>query len=241
MVDHVLSKDESLESCDNEPESEEKIQGGMKKEDAEERAPSHFELISDMTLRFMVGGGEGSQTTPTQFIVRLRNYGVSAAQNDAKQGSVSWDGEDAIYKGIRINVIGIQSMLQTVQRQAEEIFFKELLLFKDYSGETPDELGIPAIPWAKVLDNAADATIGYSFVNQLFELDPTSENWIMKKISSLEALRRDWFKDDEAVQGSFTLCSKKTAKYGLAIERFLELLLFLVHISYGQPARVLNY
>lgn len=99
---------------------------------------------------------------------------------------------------------------------------------------------MPAILWATVLNNATDATIGHSFVNQLLELDPISENWIMKKISSVEALRRDWLKDDKAVQGSFMLCLKKTVQYGLTIKRFLELLLFLVYILYGQPAQGLE-
>jgi hypothetical protein len=65
------------------------VKGSVTKEKAEEHSPSHFKLISDLTRRFIVRGGEGWQTTPTQFIVRLRNYGISAAQNDAKQGSVS--------------------------------------------------------------------------------------------------------------------------------------------------------
>jgi superfamily II DNA helicase RecQ len=215
-----------------------KIEGGMTREKAEEHSPSHFELISDMTRRFMVGGGEGWQTTPTQFIVRLRNYGISAAQNDAKQGSVSWDGEDAIYKGIRTSVVGIQSMLQTALQRAEEVLFKELLFFNTYHGGTAqDELDIPTIPWDKIIDNAADATIGYSLVNQLLELDKTSDGWAMKKIMSSDLLRREWIQVDGAVQGRIRLCPKKTAQYGMAVERVLELLLFLVHIAYGQPAR----
>ena len=186
----------------------------------------------------MVGGGEGWQTTPIQFIVRLRNYGVSAAQNDAKQGSVSWDGEGAIYKGIQTSVVGIQSMLQTTLQRAEEILFKELLLVHNYcAGASPQELSLPVIAWDKVIDNAADATIGHSFVDQLLELDPTSDGWVLKKIMTSDSLRRLWIRVDGTVQGSISLCLKKTAQYGLAVERFLELLLFLVHIAYGQPAR----
>jgi hypothetical protein len=213
----------------------------MAREKAEEQSPSHFELISDMTRRFMVGSGEGWQTTPTQFIVRLRNYGVSAAQNDAKQGSVSCDGEDAIYKGIRTSVVGLQSMLQTTLQRAEEVLSGELLFVDGFhTGASPQDLGLPAIPWDRILDNAADATIGHSFVNQLLELDETSDGWVMKKITSSDSLRRAWLRVDGAVQGSITLCPKKTAQYGLAMERFLELLLFLVHIAYGQPARGLE-
>jgi RecQ family ATP-dependent DNA helicase len=214
------------------------VEGGITKEEAEECSPSHFDIISDLTRRFMVAGGKGWQTTPTQFIVRLRNYGISAAQNDAKQGSVSWDREDAIYKGIRTSVVGIQSMLQTTLQRAEECLFKELLFVRAYhAGASLEELGLPAIPWDKIIDNAADSSVGYSFVTQLLEMDRSSDGWVMKRIVSLDSLTRVWIQTGEAVQGSIRLCPKKTAQYGLAIERFLELLLFLVHISYGQPAR----
>lgn len=216
---------------------EAKVEGGMAKEKAEEQSPSHFELISDQTRRFMVGGGVGWQTGPTQYVVRLRNYGVSAAQNDAKQGSVSWDGEDAIFKGMRTSVVGVQSMLQTTLQRAEEILFGELLHVSYHAGASPHELGVPSIVWDKIIDNAADATIGYSFVDQLLELDPTSDGWLMKKVLSLDSSRRAWMQADETVEGGFRLCPKKTAQYGQVMERFLELLLFLVHLSSGQPAR----
>ncbi|KAH7009488.1 hypothetical protein EDB80DRAFT_838185 [Ilyonectria destructans] len=54
-----------------------------------------------MTQRFIVGGGDSWDTTPTQFMVRLRNFGIAADGNQAMPGSVSWDKETAIYKGIR--------------------------------------------------------------------------------------------------------------------------------------------
>ncbi|KFA70949.1 hypothetical protein S40288_10242 [Stachybotrys chartarum IBT 40288] len=214
------------------------VDEGMSREEAEDRSPSHFDIISNLTRRFMVGGGKGWQTTPTQFIVRLRNYGISAAQNDAKAGSVSWDREDAICKGIRTSVVGIQSMLQTTLQRAEEVLFKELLFIQGYHADASlDEMGLPTIPWDKIIDNAADTSIGHSFVSQLLEMDPSSDGWVMKKIMALDSLRRSWIKVDEGVQGRVSLCPKKTVQYGLAIERFLELLLFLVHIAYGQPAR----
>ncbi|KAL6401245.1 hypothetical protein AUP68_08437 [Ilyonectria robusta] len=68
-----------------------KRERGQSKEDAEENSPSYFELISEITRRFIVGGGQGWDTTPTQFIIRLCNYGMAADSNWAMEGSVSWD------------------------------------------------------------------------------------------------------------------------------------------------------
>ncbi|KAK1633201.1 hypothetical protein BDP81DRAFT_452314 [Colletotrichum phormii] len=68
-----------------------KMRQGQSQEEAEDNSPSHFALISDMTRRFMVGGGEGWETTPTQFIIRLRNFGIAIQNNTAMHGSVCWD------------------------------------------------------------------------------------------------------------------------------------------------------
>ena len=77
-----------------------RVSQGQTQEEAEEKSPGHFEIMSDMTRRFMVGGAQGWDTTPVQFIIRLRNYGMATDANMATTGSVSWDREDAIYRGI---------------------------------------------------------------------------------------------------------------------------------------------
>ncbi|KAF5268072.1 hypothetical protein FOXYS1_1041 [Fusarium oxysporum] len=159
-----------------------KIQQGQSQEEAEENSPSHFALISEMTGRFMVGGGEGWETTPTQFIIRLRNFGMAAQNNTAAHGSVSWDKsrEELIYKGIRLSVLDVQAMMRLAVQQLETILYKYLLLFTEYSEQTPAELGLPEIPWDQLLDNAADETIGHSFIDKLFQHDGgASKGWVV--------------------------------------------------------------
>jgi hypothetical protein len=100
-----------------------KVQQGQNQEEAEENSPSNFALISEMTRRFMVGGGEGWETTPTQFIIRLRNFGMAAHNNTATQGSVSWDKEQIIFKGIRLSVLDIQAMMRMAVHQLEDVLY----------------------------------------------------------------------------------------------------------------------
>ncbi|KAL9561239.1 hypothetical protein ACKAV7_014594 [Fusarium commune] len=97
---------------------QQRVEQGQTRQVAEEKSPGHFEIMSEMTRRFLVGGAEGWDTTPTQFIIRLRNYGMAASGYQAMPGSVSWDNEDTIYKGIRISVLGVQSMLQAALHRA---------------------------------------------------------------------------------------------------------------------------
>ncbi|KAG4279191.1 hypothetical protein FPRO04_13665, partial [Fusarium proliferatum] len=162
-----------------------KMQQGQSQEEAEENSPSHFALISEMTRRFMVGGGEGWETTPTQFIIRLRNFGMAAQNNTAAHGSVSWDKgrEELIYKGIRLSVLDVQAMMRLAVQQLETILYKDLLLFTEYSEQSPAELGLPGIPWDQLLDNAANETIGHSFIDTLFQRDGgASKGWVIKKV-----------------------------------------------------------
>jgi hypothetical protein len=82
-----------------------RIEQGQTQQEAEEKSPSHFEIMSEMTRRFLVGGAEGWDTTPTQFIIRLRNYGMAASGNEASPGSVSWDHEDAIVSLLGLGIL----------------------------------------------------------------------------------------------------------------------------------------
>ncbi|WKT54486.1 Helicase superfamily 1/2, ATP-binding domain [Fusarium oxysporum f. sp. vasinfectum] len=215
-----------------------KMQQGQSQEEAEENSPSHFALISEMTRRFMVGGGEGWETTPTQFIIRLRNFGMAAQNNTAAHGSVSWDKgrEELIYKGIRLSVLDVQAMMRLAVQQLEIILYKDLLLFTEYSEQSPAELGLPEIPWDQLLDNAANETIGHSFIDTLFQRDGgASKGWVIKKVLQDSSLRSKWIKSigDNGVEINLRMAYR----YGLRIEKALELLAVLAHISGGFPLR----
>ncbi|KAH7231629.1 uncharacterized protein BKA55DRAFT_712855, partial [Fusarium redolens] len=66
---------------------QQRVEQGQTRQEAEEKSPGHFEIMSEMTRRFLVGGAEGWDTTPTQFIIRLRNYGMAASGQQAMTGS----------------------------------------------------------------------------------------------------------------------------------------------------------
>lgn len=215
-----------------------RVEQGQPRQEAEEKSPGHFEIMSEMTRRFLVGGAERWDTTPTQFIIRLRNYGMAASGHEAMPGSVSWDNEDAIYKGIRINVVGVQSMLQSALQRAEMLLYKHLLFCEEYKDQSTIELGLPQFPWEELIDNAADASIGHSFVSNLFQLLPESNGWTFRKIWTNTALRKVWTEDNP--ESELQLMEKKAWHYGNHLEEFLECLLFTIHLCGGQAARSLE-
>ncbi|KAK2926802.1 hypothetical protein FoTM2_013672 [Fusarium oxysporum f. sp. vasinfectum] len=211
-----------------------RVEQGQTRQEAEEKSPGHFEIMSDMTRRFLVGGAEGWDTTPTQFIIRLRNYGKAASGQQAMPGSVSWDNEDAIYKGIRINVLGVQSMLQAASRRAETLLYKHLLFCEEYKDQSTIELGLPQVLWDDLIDNAADASIGHSFVDNLFQQIPESSGWAFRKIWTNGALQKAWIQAD--AEAEFKLLEKKAWHYGNHVEEFLESLIGEVDEGYGSDS-----
>jgi superfamily II DNA helicase RecQ len=215
-----------------------RIEQGQTRQEAEEKSPGHFEIMSEMTRRFLVGGAEGWDTTPTQFIIRLRNYGMATSGQQAMPGSVSWDNEDAIYKDVRLSVLGVQSMLQAAMQEAEKLLYKHLLLCDEYKDQPTIELGLPEIPWDELIDNAADVIIGHSFVTNLLQILPESNGWIFGKIWANAALRMAWVEGDS--EAEFKLLEKKAWHYGNYLEEFLECLLFILHLCGGQAARSLE-
>jgi hypothetical protein len=109
---------------------EELVRRGTRRLDAEDQSPGLFKLVEEMVKRFIVDSIGGYKTTPTQFIVRLRNYSRSEAAREGIAGSISWDGEDCIYKGVRVGTAGLQAMLMNTIRQAEIVLLRDLLLYK---------------------------------------------------------------------------------------------------------------
>lgn len=216
---------------------ESKVAQGMSREDAEEESPSHYELVSDMVRRFMVAGGEGSETMPMQFIYRLRSYGMAANADEAADGSVSWEKEQLTFKGLRFGVPQIQASLVTAWTAAEAILFRDLLFCPGYTKEGVRPHEVPDIPWDEVIDNAAERRIGYSMADAMAQHDSgKSRGFLFRRLYNNEQLSQHWYKSGI---GEDKILSEKAAwKYGASIERFLELLFYCVHLSYGGPARV---
>ncbi|KAM0277281.1 hypothetical protein ACHAQH_005940 [Verticillium albo-atrum] len=212
-----------------------RIAQGQSREKAEEGSPSHFDLLSDMTRPIMVG--PAAMTRPMQFIFRLRNFSMAAHNNTPAQGSISWDKEEVVFKGMRISVLDIQGMLQSSLKRAETLLYRDLLLCTHYDEQSPAELGLPPIPWDELTDNAADATVGVSLADALFRHDgEKTKGWLFRKIWEDPALRADWF--EPRCEGSRVLMKLKRAyRYGKSVDKKLEEDQALVHESAGQAAR----
>jgi hypothetical protein len=185
-------------------------------------------------------------------MLKLRSYGMTIHMRTTREGAVSWDKDEIIFKGIRVGVEGIISTVQTVVLQCGQILREELLYTEADEDDFLSGMGarceggghggglglpekLPAIRWSEIHDNAADFTVGWSFVKGLLGTEPRSRGWLLRTILRDAGLKQRWIGREAAGEVEFR---RDTASgYGLAIERFPEGLLFLVHFSGGQPSR----
>ncbi|KAK2035690.1 hypothetical protein LZ31DRAFT_486259, partial [Colletotrichum somersetense] len=127
-------------------------------------------------------------------------------------------------------------MIRATAAQAEEILFRKLLFCQDFVEQSGAELGIPEVPWSTTSDNASDTTIGLSIVDAILRADEDkSRDWLFRKVWKDGRLRARFFPEADA--GSTDPSTQAAYGYGQDVEKFLVVLLFLVHLSYGQPAR----
>ncbi|KAL9567428.1 hypothetical protein ACKAV7_008378 [Fusarium commune] len=96
-----------------------RVEKGKSRHEVEETSVGHLEIMSMMTRRPFIGGVEGWDTTPTQFIIRLRIYGMAASGQQEMPGA---------------------SMLQAALQRAEALLYKHLLFCEEYKDQSTIEL-----------------------------------------------------------------------------------------------------
>ncbi|OHE93923.1 hypothetical protein CORC01_10822 [Colletotrichum orchidophilum] len=103
-----------------------------------------------------------------------------------------WDKsrEELLYRGTHLGVLDVQAMMKVGVWQLETVLYKDLLFFGAFSEQSWAKLGLPTIPRAELLDNAADERVGRSLVDRLFQRDGgVSRGWVIKKIVQDDGLR----------------------------------------------------
>lgn len=93
----------------------------------------------------------------------------------------------------------------------------------------------PAIPWHAIIDIPTNQKVGRSMKDEILQVKPETEQWLFKRVWSNSTLKARFTRQNGI--SSLNLDATAAYQYGQARDRFLELLLFLTHITYGQPAR----
>ncbi|TKW60305.1 MAG: DUF3505 domain-containing protein [Blastochloris viridis] len=204
--------------------------------EAREASPGYFELVQQLVTRCMLNSPAGADTTPMQFILRLRSYGIAAKANTAQPGYISWEGETILYRGNRLSLPSLQHILQAALDEARLLLFQGLLMQESYTLEESQPALVPSIPWDSIQDNPTDDSVGYSFLDSLYEVARGgTKSWLFSFLWEDPILKARWFGSSSS--SSIAPEARAMSSYSQSIEKLLELLAFLIHLSSGLPAR----
>lgn len=201
--------------------------------DQVERSIEHFQTFRQKWLT------NGSYSTVSRLLGDLA-YGLSRVRETGASSKIYWEDPDTKtklnFEGRTITADALQALVQTLIVEARELIWKELLFTDD--GDRWDEIELKDISESLALGQSgtsgaflnlgSDSKIreGATFVQQrLFGNKKARDSLISEKRSSTASDERIRFRDSGI------------RKYRQHVQRFLEKLWVLIHITGGAPAR----
>ncbi|KAJ4129463.1 hypothetical protein NW765_016336 [Fusarium oxysporum] len=185
--------------------------------------------LEDMQHRFMV---EGTRS-PICWAQKLGAYGKAIKDTTTSIGHIQWsdDDETLSYKDTQFTMTQLRSLVTTeleiAQAQLSDLFFI-------HPEDEDRELVVPSLSLRSLADNPAESAPGWSFI-----CHPKNtalhghERWLLNRILQTSWLRNDFFR----VPKRAIWREQAVSEYVTNVDRFLERLLLLIHITGGQPAR----
>ncbi|KAH5708161.1 hypothetical protein HBI18_241080 [Parastagonospora nodorum] len=224
------------------------VEEGQDEEEAAELAPGHYEFVKDMSNRFMTLEPYGGKPTPMDAILRLRTFGFKNCYTANAEDVIHWVGDTLLYGNIQFTMAQLRSMIHGTIVSTRHQMLKDLMLLQvDSEGAiSATETPCPVIDWSRLVDNAAEKQVGWSFMKDPRNKGATSvENpahWLNQRVGDEKRVQQQWL-DTPATRASFAqgggLVWVKDAvrTYSEAMKKARQSLAALVHMTGGAPPR----
>ncbi|KAH6132289.1 hypothetical protein HBI68_255650 [Parastagonospora nodorum] len=224
------------------------VEEGHDEEEAAELAPGHHEFVQDMSSRFMTLEQYSGKPTPMDAILRLRAFGFKIRFTTNAEGVIDWVGDTLLYGNIQFSMAALRSMVHGMIASTQQQMLKNLMLLQvDSEGAiAATETPCPVIDWSRLVDNAAEQQVGWSFIRDPRNRGATSVEdpvyWLGQRVGDEKRLQRD-FVNREASRASFAQggglvwVKDRVEAYGEAMKKARQSLAALVHITGGAPPR----
>jgi hypothetical protein len=221
---------------------------GWGSEDAADIAPPHLEFVQDMANRFMTLIEYNGKPTPMDSILRLRAFGFKIRFTTNAEGVIDWVGDTLLYGNIQFSMPQLRSMIHGMIASARQHILANLMLLQiDNEGSVArDTTAYPTIDWGKLVDNAAEQQVGWSFMEDPRNKHATSveepKQWLAQRLQNERAIRSQ-FIDVEATRaalakgGGVVWAESRIQAYGQAMKGARQELAPLVHMTGGGPPR----
>ena len=177
-------------------------------------------FVQEFTPLYLSHPEDGLTKTPTamSWIIGTHCYAKAASLTETKIGRLIWEGDTLVYGSIRLQLVTFRVAISEKVAEGEHLL-SELCNVSSISN-------LPKIPWDRTVDNMLNRTYRYSFLSDpLNDYSQTSQKFIEVQSAA------SW----PITDGKFD--RQKVTEYGSLISKFLEVLLFLVHVTSGQPIR----
>ena len=183
-----------------------------------------FGWVQQMVRTFMARGS----ASPMQWLLDLRTYGLKIHYNTTAIGHVNWKDKHTLeYKDVAFTMDGFRGMVHQLVEDSRRALFEDVLF-------VPSREDVPSIPWEALHDNPSNRELGWSWIqDQRSRLPTDGREWLYERVQSREDLQ-DRFVSGESEGGYHR---ERVRDWMRQVARFRGLLLVLMHITGGQPAR----
>lgn len=208
--------------------SEDEVQGSQRRtrryRSRCRRGRSSFEWVQEMMNHFMVRG----TGCAIQWFLDLRSYGLKIHYNTTAVGHVNWKDKYTLeYKTLHCTMDEFRGMVHQLVESTRKALFEDVL----FGGSRK---GMPIIPWDKLHDDPTNGEVGWNFIHdQRNQLPVNGQAWLFERVQSQPHLHDRFVRTSAADQ----LDHERIRDWMRQVARFRGLLLILMHISGGQPAR----
>ncbi|KAK0352147.1 hypothetical protein LTR59_017192 [Friedmanniomyces endolithicus] len=177
-----------------------------------------FGWVQQMVRTFMARG----TAWPIQWLLDLRTYGLKIHYNTTAIGHVNWKDKHTLeYKNIAFSMDEFRGMVHQLVADSRRALLQDILFVSQ-----ADEL--PAVPWGALHDDPRTGDW-----DQRSRLPTNGPEWLYERNQAREDLQ-DRFVSSESEGGYHR---ERVRDWMRQAARFRGLLLVLMHITGGQPAR----
>ena len=169
--------------------------------------------------------GSGS---PVQWILDLRTYGLKIHYNTTAIGHVNWKDKYTLeYKTLHFSMDRFRGLVHELVTTARQSLFEDMLFVNSRED-------VPSVPWHALHDDPTNGEVGWNFIRDpRSRLPVDGQDWLYRRIHGETKLQDRFVRAD----ATGLIDKERVRDWMRQVARFRGLLLILMHITGGQPAR----
>jgi len=168
-------------------------------------------------------------SSPIGWLNELRAYAYIVAQNTQMEPNIWWDDnhQSVTYRNVQISMDEFRGLMKDQLQKATVILEQELCF-------TNTDYPLPAIDLRAILDQQRKSQPKYSFLMEEENGLGNAKRWLDRRVRNDPKLL-ETFADPQS--GELRWKQRSLQRYEASVQKFLEHLLLLFHMTSGQPAR----